>query len=48
MGKPFSFFGYMGEWVGGREENGCSPVFFLTAYLPPTLYSQFITVGKML
>ena len=25
------------EWVGGREENGCSPVFFLTALLLPTL-----------
>ena len=25
------------EWVGGREENGYSPVFFLTAWLPPTL-----------
>ena len=27
------------EWVGGREENGYSPVFFLTALLPPTLFT---------
>ena len=35
--QAFYCFLFDVEWVGGREENGYSPVFFLTAWLPPTL-----------